>query len=313
MGIGDFFHFDESEFAHELKRWSLSKLRTQEVVRTRQIISSGATIGGGLGAAPFTFGLSLLGSAYGGRRLYVVKKKLELIQAELADRNIELYEPSGKDFLIGFLPSVAAMGLGVGVDALASHATSTVAAHVVADHGSRALNEAIQSPGTLAHGVEQGVTLQFHEAAQLFEGGLQHASAVANLDSSFVIAGAPFVNPAEVVGLAAGIGIANAAEAKLATILASFLAQRIAIRLVDVTTGAKSQAITFVQPGNTCRRIRTPNQTLLCDHCHVSIQTNTTAYYRKRPSNPSRDHINNRRLLFMPLGDEHGCRRLRRL
>lgn len=277
MGLDDTFEFDETAYARKIQQWDLDHLRKQEIVKNRQKISSGASITTGLGFATFTMGLSLVGSAYGGRRHYVAQKKLELIQAELKKRGIQKHELTGKDLLIGVLPSVITMGLGVGVDALATHATSTVAAHAVADHGSRAVQDAVQNPGTFMAGVEQGITLQAHEAGQLLHGGLQHASTVANIDSSYVVAGAPYVDPAQVVGLAAGISITKVFEA----IIAEFAAGKIAVRLVNVATNKTSQAITFGQPKDSCRRIRSPPKTIACEHCFEVIDCNTTRYYRK--------------------------------
>jgi hypothetical protein len=282
MGLSDTFEFDEEEYASKItdeQVYPTHRLKTHETAKCRQHISAGASIGGGVGLAPFTFGLSLLGTAYGARRLYIAKKKLELIQAELKRRNVVLHEPTKRDFLIPFGISMATLGLGAGVDALAANATSQVATHVIADHGTRAIDAALQSPGSFCHGVTDGVSLQVHELGNVVTGGLQHATAVANMDSSYIIAGAASMNPGEVVGLAAGTSAALAIEAKLAR----FASGKIALCTVDRVLPNRSQAFSFNMPPETCRRRRNSPPRLCCDHCRELIDTAKDAYYRRIP------------------------------
>jgi hypothetical protein len=149
MGFSDTFSFEESEYASKISKYSLTELKKQEVIKHRQHVSASASIGGGIGVAPFTMGLTLIGSAYGGRRLYIASKKLEMIRAELEKREVELYKPTKRDFFIPLGVSMATLGLGAGVDSLASHATSTVAAHVAAQHGTQAVHDAVQPAPSL--------------------------------------------------------------------------------------------------------------------------------------------------------------------
>lgn len=281
MAVEDTFFFDETKYAIKIRDRPLEELRTQERIKHRQIVSGGCSIAGGIAFAPLTHCLSLAGSAYGARRSCVAEQKLGLIQAELDRRNVQHYEPTNSDFFIPLTIGIGAIGLGGSVDALATHATSTAAAHVVADHGSRALRDVLQSPSSFAHGVEQGISTQAHEVANVFTVGVQHASTIASSDSSmlYLVAGAQLAPPGDIVGIAAGASIAQALEAKVA----SYASGKVALRFVNCVSSKQSQAITMLPPSDECRRITKSWPIVLCDHCSEVINTSTTAYYRKIP------------------------------
>lgn len=277
MGFSDNFHFDEADYVLKLQSLSDQELRSREVRAYRQHVTSSASIGSGLGFAFLTGGVSLLGSAYGGRRLYLAKKKLELIQDELKKRGLESHEPTKRDFFIPLGISVATMGLGAGIDAVAAHATSGIAAHAVAHHGSQAIHDAVNQPNSFVRGVGEGISTQFHETADLITVGMQHATSVATTDSYFLVAGSPYLPAGELVGVAAGESLALSAEQKLAC----FVSEKIAFRLVNASSGTKSQAITYFNPSDGCRRIKRPLLSLVCDHCGSAIHTDKEVYYRK--------------------------------
>jgi hypothetical protein len=90
MGFDDIISFDEGGYATRIRGWPLSKLQTEQVSMTRQQMSASSKIGVGAGAAPVTFGISLIASAYGTRQLYLGTTKLKLIRAEL-DREAKGY------------------------------------------------------------------------------------------------------------------------------------------------------------------------------------------------------------------------------
>jgi hypothetical protein len=279
MGLNDTFDFDEYAYARAISdqdEYTTHRLKTQEVVKFRQHISSSASIGGGIGLAPFTFGLSLLGTAYGARRLYIAKKKLEMIEAELKKREVALHTPTKRDFFIPFGISVATMGLGAGVDAVASHATSQVASHVVADHGVRSVSDVIQSPGSFCHGVGEGLSLQAHELSNVVTGGLQHATAISNWDASYIMAGAPYAIPGEVVGLAGGIALAHLTEAKIA----QYASGKIAMCTIDRVLPRRSQPFTYAALASSCRRKQMGSGYLQCSVCKTHFNTMDTPYFR---------------------------------
>jgi hypothetical protein len=100
------------------------------------------------------------------------------------------------------------MGVGAGVDALSAHVSSNRAAHAVAHHGSTAVRDAIDQPGSFVQGVEQGVSAEVHEATNLLTLGVQHAASAAATDSSFLVAGSPSCLLVSSLGLRRG-GLAH--------------------------------------------------------------------------------------------------------
>jgi hypothetical protein len=101
--------------------------------------------------------------------------------------------------------------------------------------------------------------------------GLQHATAVANMDSLYIIAG---------VGLAAGTSAAVAIEA----MLARFASGKIALCTVHRVLPNRSQAFSFNTPPETCQRRKNPMQYLDCEHCNETIDMAEDAFYRRIPS-----------------------------
>jgi hypothetical protein len=281
MGFSDTFDFDEAAYVRKLKSRSvtLQDLRSREVRALRQHVSSGFSVGSGVGLAFFTAGLSLFGSAYGGRRLYLATKKLELIREELDRRGEKHYEPTKRDVLIPLGVSMATLGVGVGIDSIATQATSHLAAQSVAHHGSSAIHDVVCQPHSFVQGLEEGISAQVHEVANVVTTGMQHANAVAGTDSYFLIAGSSLLPASELVGFAAGQSIALVAEQKVAC----FVSEKIAYRLINASSGTNSQAITYFKPPDDCRRViwQASGGYIWCEHCELEIPTDKETYYRK--------------------------------
>jgi len=98
MHISEVFTFKESEYRERISHYETERLREREVVKTRQDIAAALTIGSGVASAVHTLGASLTLSGCGARRMYVANKKLELIQAELSKRGVELHKFQKRDF-----------------------------------------------------------------------------------------------------------------------------------------------------------------------------------------------------------------------
>jgi hypothetical protein len=81
-----------------------------------RILQQLLSIGSGIGAAAFTSGASLALTGYGARRMYVANKKLELIQAELLKRGIELHTLQKRDVLIPAAAHLLGVVVGFGLD-----------------------------------------------------------------------------------------------------------------------------------------------------------------------------------------------------
>jgi hypothetical protein len=86
MTVGDFFHFDPTEYATRISTYTPERLCKQEIVKTRQNYAASMSISTGIGGALFTCGASLAVTAYGLRRKKVAKKKRKIIEAELTSR-----------------------------------------------------------------------------------------------------------------------------------------------------------------------------------------------------------------------------------
>jgi len=131
--------------------------------------------------------------------------------------------PTKRGFFIPLGISLITMGVGVGIDAVAAHATSTVAA--VAHHGSQVVHD------VTLRGVEEGINPQVHEVIDLVTAlGTQPATSVAAPDSYFLIVGSPFLPADEFVGVAMGGSLALSAEKKLV----SFSSDKIAFLVLEL-------------------------------------------------------------------------------
>lgn len=171
MAWSEILSFDCDAYAQKLKELAPAELKQREVRRTRQIFAASGKIGGGVGLAPFTGGVSLVSSALGGRQMWIAAKKLELVQAELKSRGIELYEPKKKDALIPMGINLATMGLGAGFSDLAMHATSEASANVVSTGGFGVTHALLQTPGSFVHALGSGIDCQLQEIHILLSSG----------------------------------------------------------------------------------------------------------------------------------------------
>lgn len=97
MGIKDFFHFDEKEYADSLPNIPTHELKRLEVQALRKQTSIGYTLGLGAGTISAGGPVGFLVCGYGGRRLSVCQQRYKLIEAELDRRHIAMHEPSWKD------------------------------------------------------------------------------------------------------------------------------------------------------------------------------------------------------------------------
>ena len=113
--VDDFLHFDDTEYASRIPQYSDIELKTREIQKMRIFLAGSITFGSGLGAIPFTAGLSLLLVSYGARRMNVAKRKMEIIQGELARRNIALHTLTTRDKVIAVTAGLISLGAGTAV------------------------------------------------------------------------------------------------------------------------------------------------------------------------------------------------------
>ncbi|KAI9881155.1 MAG: hypothetical protein M1830_007133 [Pleopsidium flavum] len=132
MAIEDLFHLDEVEDAQRISRYSDQDLMKQDVVEFRQIQAGAWSIGAGIGRAWFSFGATLAVSGYGGRRINVAVRKLELIHAELLSLGLQPHDPTKRGYLIPVAVGVAGCGVDTGVVHLVNPGVNGVGAAALA-------------------------------------------------------------------------------------------------------------------------------------------------------------------------------------
>lgn len=163
MTILDFFHFDKDEYAHRISDYDTERLRKQDVVKLRQQISAGCSIGFGVGATILTTGTSLPVAAYGARRAYVAYKKQHLIKQQLKQRGIAPHQRRKRDYVIPILVSFIGVGVGFGVDEIAHAVTSTDVVGTLIPSGKSTSQVVFQHTENLSHNVVHGIHEQLHE------------------------------------------------------------------------------------------------------------------------------------------------------
>lgn len=119
MHFDDLFDFDEGVYAAKARTLSNDELKRRETEKARQMLSGFAAVGGGIGAAAATGGMSLVFTGIGGRKVDVAKKKLEIVQAELQRRRVPLKDGFTKaDIAIPAVGALVGMGVGNGVEGM---------------------------------------------------------------------------------------------------------------------------------------------------------------------------------------------------
>ena len=197
---------DEASYKAKVKEMTIEDLRYRECKRHRQINSGSWSVGLGLGGAIPTLGVSLLGSAYGGRRMYLASKKFDIVAAEIDVRHEAHYQTRKRDWMIPVAFGAATLGIGLGVEAIASD-FATQAVSGAADHGLTAFKDVVHDPSSAMAGVGHGLETAGHhlvEAAHSVTEGFTQATACAASD----VANAGASNAAEAVGEAIGESIA---------------------------------------------------------------------------------------------------------
>jgi len=163
MRFSEVFTFEESEYRERISHYATERLRKEEVVKTRQDVSAASSIGSGIGAAPFTSGASLALAGYGAREMYVAKKKLELIQAELLKRGIELHKVQKRDFFIPVGESLLGSVVKFGLEEIDMSDTYTIPLGEHVPTGASSIHDVLTNPHEALQGAVSGVEEQFRE------------------------------------------------------------------------------------------------------------------------------------------------------
>lgn len=148
--VDDFLHLDETNYAFRISQFSNIELKTREIQKMRIFLAGSITFGSGLGAIPVTAGLSLILSSYGARRMNVAKRKMDIIQRELARRNIALHTLTTRDKVIAVTAGLISFGVGaaIGIEfspPVGVEVTNMELSHSVAPGGDVALQPGMYS------------------------------------------------------------------------------------------------------------------------------------------------------------------------
>ncbi|KAG8988385.1 hypothetical protein FRB94_000735 [Tulasnella sp. JGI-2019a] len=85
----DFFYLNCTAYSQRIQALSNKELEANILRKLRQMVRNGLCIAGGIGAAPFTHGWSIIGAACSARKLHVAKQKYALLKAEWRRRGLE--------------------------------------------------------------------------------------------------------------------------------------------------------------------------------------------------------------------------------
>jgi hypothetical protein len=124
--LGQFIDFEPDAYRAEIADLDEEQLRSLHKRIQRKLVSAGAQTGVGLGAAGSTGGISLFGSAIGGRRLIVNSQRCEIIEARLQEKGWSGHDLKVKDLACGAAPSIITFGLAPGAD----HAVNAAVTHI---------------------------------------------------------------------------------------------------------------------------------------------------------------------------------------
>jgi hypothetical protein len=240
MVIRDFFDFDEVEYKHRISAYDTQRLREQEVVKTRQHTAALCSMTAGAAGALPTGGGSLLLTAYGGRRLYVASKKLELIEAELRSRDVALHELQKRDILIPGIAALVGAGVGLGLDEVATTATNTIPMGTGLPHGSSIAQALATSSGDTLGGAAHGAMEQLHEMGNAILDSTNGIPAAQDLAQNTVWV--PVQSVSTAVGFHGGMVIAQAAEKGAASLAAGVVTTSIATKGIEVTSKKERKA-----------------------------------------------------------------------
>jgi len=299
MAIEDTFqHFDPVAYARKIsdqKSYPTHKLKTQEIAKQRQHVSAGVSMGSGIFFAPLTMGVSLVGTAWGARRLYIAEKKLELITKELTKRNVPLHDTEAKDILLPLAIGVVTFGVGNELSNLAAEATCSTAAAAAAPHGMDAVAAVVQDPSAAIQGVENAVSTELHEVGNAITEGLQGADFAADVDSSFVTMAGPATDAAALVGFAAGMAAMSVLEVQIA----KYATDKVTWRAVNKLERQKGAAYYAAELPPSCKRRRGMGGIIICKHCKDTFHRNEKSFYRMaaRTTKPVGKEANRCRLL----------------
>jgi len=184
MGIKDQYYVNKKKYMAKLKKMKPEELKKIYIQKQRKSIGSSVGVGAavGVGLTVVTGGLALpiasvVGATIGGRRFWVLGKKLKYIEREMNSRGIPIPDLTLKDWVIGAGPGLLGAAVLPGVDqALGGIASSVVssatdptifsaaATTLQSPHAvGGAIGDAITGAGTMLQSTAHHVTHSMHQ------------------------------------------------------------------------------------------------------------------------------------------------------
>ncbi|KAG9026341.1 hypothetical protein FRB95_008986 [Tulasnella sp. JGI-2019a] len=143
-----FNHFDSVAYRQKAKSLSDDVLKANMQRKVRQTMGASWGIGTGIGAVPFTAGVSLIGTAYSWRSRYIAMKKFKALESEWKSRpHLGKFRMRKRDVIIPCVVGLLTMGIGVEV----GNAVSNAGSHVFDQAASKGAHHAFSTFTNHAH------------------------------------------------------------------------------------------------------------------------------------------------------------------
>ncbi|KAI0804301.1 hypothetical protein GGR55DRAFT_698971 [Xylaria sp. FL0064] len=158
MPIQETLEFRSDDFRQVVAKASTEWFRRQEVIATRKVVLSSFGVSVGVSGAVTTGGVLVLFAAYKTRSAYVAGRKLEIIQAELQKRNVELHKFIKSKDLLGPI-AIGAVGVVIEtkISSLINGITSIEQLGAGLPDGASPSTGLLDNPGEAFHGAEGAI------------------------------------------------------------------------------------------------------------------------------------------------------------
>jgi hypothetical protein len=205
MGFCDTFHFDEGAYIIKVRNSHARVLRKKHHAKVRMQEACSFSVGWGIGLAPATCGVSLIGSVYSARQIVILRQQARLIEIEIMSRNIEIPRRRKRDRVFGILLGVTGVCIGLGIAHGLHHLLDPITGSVVSFGGTIGAHQApptIDAIHNAASNLPSAAHGAMHAAQNVFSTELNHGL---NSTAPGITAFPPAGNPAFVGGEQLGV------------------------------------------------------------------------------------------------------------
>jgi len=180
MGFRDTFHFNEKAYSDKVRQTDSRVLRKKHHAKVRMQHACSFSVGWGIGLAPATAGISLIGTVYSYRQIHVLRQQATLIEGEIRSREGESAVPRRRkrDWAFGVLIGITGVYIGLGIGHGLHHLIDPIAGGIASSGGTvvtqqvlpatEAIHDAVLNPLSGAsggiHGVVHAISTEIHDA-----------------------------------------------------------------------------------------------------------------------------------------------------